>query len=122
MGVAGIVRVSWAQKQKTHAVLGELCVGVSPGGEGFERLRLEQTDTGATARHATTHATEGGGVDLLHQVLSLRGWGWDVKVLGWFWSHGAAVLTGFCACLGFVILMEGRAFAPTIRDFYETRV
>lgn len=28
----------------------------------FEDVRLEQTDTGATARHVTTHATEGGGV------------------------------------------------------------
>ena len=37
-------------------------------------FRLEQTDTGATARHATTHATEGGGgVDLLHLVIEGKG-------------------------------------------------
>ena len=39
-------------------------------------VRLEQTNTGATARHATTHATEGGGdVDLLHLTLEANGVG-----------------------------------------------
>jgi hypothetical protein len=57
---------------------GELCAGAlfEVEREGF---RLEHTDTGATARHATTHATEGGGVDELHQLLSLRGTVLDVK-------------------------------------------
>jgi hypothetical protein len=56
---------------ETHAARG--CAWVFElAGEVF-RVRLEQTDTGATARHATTHATEGGGVvDLLHLVLRLK--------------------------------------------------
>jgi hypothetical protein len=36
-------------------------------------FRLEQTDTGATAQHGTTHAATGGGMEgLLHQVLRLK--------------------------------------------------
>jgi len=39
-------------------------------------VRLDQTDTGATARHATTHATEGGGVEVLvHHCYEAKGVG-----------------------------------------------
>jgi hypothetical protein len=57
----------WAQMHETHAA-GGWAWAFELAGEGFS-VRLEQTDTGATARHVTTHATEGGGeVDLLHLV------------------------------------------------------
>ena len=59
----------WAQMQKTHAArsLGKLLRGCFEAWSETGELRLEQGDTGATARHVTTHATGGGGEDLLHQ-------------------------------------------------------
>ena len=60
----------WARKQKTHAALSytEAAAWVLLELETkCEELRLEQGDTGATAQHATTHATSRGGVNLLHQ-------------------------------------------------------
>jgi hypothetical protein len=59
---------------ETHAARG--CAWVFElAGEVF-RVRLEQTDTGATAQHATTHATEGGGGgDLLHLEIETKGVG-----------------------------------------------
>src|ERR1700679_3818393 len=57
-------------------------------GEVF-RVRLEQTDTGATARHATTHATEGGGVvNLLHLEKRLKQSERCVKVPRWIRGLG----------------------------------
>jgi hypothetical protein len=43
-------------------------------------FRLEQTDTGATAQHGTTHAATGSGMEgLLHQALRLKAMANGVK-------------------------------------------
>jgi hypothetical protein len=54
-------------KEKTHAARMSCARVFELQGRKLLAFRLEQTDTGATARHATTHATEGGGVNLAHQ-------------------------------------------------------
>jgi len=66
---------------ETHAA--KSCAWVFELAGEVYSVRLEQTDTGATARHATTHATEGGGdVDLLHLEIEANGVAGGCQVVG----------------------------------------